>query len=296
MITWSIMPVNAEPREWPRVHDDSIGSGYSEAAQTIKAHLEGAGPGIALVLGSGLGALAEGIVDPVVVPYSELAGFRQPTVPGHSGRLLIGDLDGVGVACLQGRFHAYEGYSGADIAVPVRALREIGCHTLILTNAAGSLRRSMGPGSLMMITDHINWAGVNPLFGPNGDVLGPRFCDMTQAYDPQLQRKLRSAAMAAGIPLFEGVYLMYPGPSFETPAEIRAFAALGADATGMSTVPETLVAKHCGMRVAAISVITNLAAGIGERGLSHEQTLASAVAASDRLARLLSRFLVSIAP
>jgi xanthosine phosphorylase len=182
------------------------------------------------------------------------------------------------------------------MALPIRALRAAGCDTLIVTNAAGSLRPELGPGGLMTITDHINWAGVNPLAGPNDGELGPRFPDMTEAYDPALRIELHEAARAAGVELREGVYLMYPGPNFETPAEIRAFAALGADATGMSTVPECLVANHCGMRVAAISVITNLAAGIGGHCLSHQDTLATAQAAAGRLGELLFRFLPRIAP
>ena len=264
---------------------------YLQAVEVVRAHLGDYRPRLGLMLGSGLGAIAERIRDPVIIPYQELPGFPKPTVQGHAGRLLIGQLEDVTVACLQGRAHSYEGHAPAAIATPIRTLRALGCDTLFLTNAAGSLRQDMPPGSLMMITDHINWAGVNPLTGPNDAALGPRFFDMSQAYEPHLQNALRAAAAAATIHLHEGVYLMYPGPNFETPAEIRAFVALGADAVGMSTVPECLVARHCGMQVTAVSSITNLAAGLAPQPLSHEETLDIAQTAAQRLARLLEYFL-----
>ncbi len=267
---------------------------YLDAAKLIRARLRGGQPRIALMLGSGLSEIAGQLTDPLSIPDRDLPGFPLPTVPGHSGRLLIGDLNGVVVACLQGRAHYYEGHPMASIALPIRALNTIGCDTLILTNAAGSLRKTMIPGSLMMITDHINWAGVNPQVGPNDDTLGARFFDMTRAYDPDLRARLREAAAAANIDIFEGIYLMYPGPNFETPAEIRAFAMLGADATGMSTVPECLVANHCGMRVVAVSVITNLAAGIAPQPLTHAETLSTGALATGRLFRLLQHFLQRI--
>lgn len=267
---------------------------YLDAAKLIRARLGGEQPRIALMLGSGLGEIAEQLTAPLSIHYRDLPGFPLPSVPGHSGRLLIGELNDVTLACLQGRAHYYEGHPVASIASPIRALHAIGCDTLILTNAAGSLRKTMIPGSLMMITDHINWAGVNPLVGPNDNTLGARFFDMTRAYDPDLRARLREAATAANVDLFEGVYLMYSGPNFETPAEIRAFATLGADATGMSTVPECLVANHCGMRVAAVSVITNLAAGIAPLPLTHAETLSTGALATGHLFRLLQHFLPRI--
>jgi xanthosine phosphorylase len=207
----------------------------------------------------------------------------------------VGRLSGVTVACLQGRSHAYEGHAATRIAVPIRTLHALGCRTLLLTNAAGSLHPHIGPGSLMLISDHINWAGVNPLIGPNDETLGPRFVDMTGAYDPALRQCLHEAARETGIELFEGVYIMVSGPNFETPAEIRAFARLGADAVGMSTVPECLVARHCGMRVAALSLITNLAAGLTGHKLGHAETLAVGAQAAAKLARLIAHALPKLA-
>lgn len=268
---------------------------HRPAAAKLRERLDGRTPQVALVLGSGFNTLITRLDDPLTLSYRDLPGFPLPTVAGHSGQLLIGDWAGVSVACLQGRAHSYEGHPASAIAVPIRTLHAIGCQRLLLTNAAGSLRRDMGPGSLMLITDHINWAGINPLVGPNDETLGPRFIDMSRAYDPLLQGILRDAATEAAVPLYEGVYLMCQGPNFETPAEIRAFAVLGADAVGMSTVPECLVANHCGMHVAAVSGITNLAAGLAAHPLSHEDTLAEGRLLADKLDRLLTCFLNRIA-
>ncbi|MFO1350447.1 MAG: purine-nucleoside phosphorylase [Gammaproteobacteria bacterium] len=264
---------------------------HTEVAAAVRARIGDAAPRIALVLGSGLGAVADAIAAPIVIPYTELPGFPPSTVEGHAGCLLVGTLYGVSVACMQGRVHYYEGHAPARIAIPIRALRAIGCTTIILTNAAGGLRQELTAGSLMLIADHINWAGVNPLIGPNDDALGPRFPDMSQAYHPALLTAARQAAREAGITLHEGVYLMCSGPSFETPAEIRAFARLGADAVGMSTVPETLVANHCGMKVAALSGITNPAAGLTTIALTHEETLRVGATIANDMARFLERFI-----
>ncbi len=242
---------------------------------------------IGVVLGSGLGVVAEAVDDPVVVPYAELPGFPEPTVAGHAGQAMLGLTAGVGVAVLQGRAHLYEGGDPEALRVPVRALRGAGAEILVLTNAAGSLRPDVGPGALMAITDHINLTGVNVLVGPNDETIGPRFSPMGDAYDPALLAELRAAAHSLGIPLAEGVYLAVSGPSFETAAEIRAFGVLGADAVGMSTVHETTVARHCGLRVLAVSVITNLAEGMSDVPLGHEQTLRDAQRASGALTRLL---------
>jgi xanthosine phosphorylase len=251
-------------------------------------------PRVGVVLGSGLGAVADAVTDPVVVSYEDLPGFPRPTVAGHAGRAVLGRISGVPVAVLQGRAHLYEGGEIDALRVPVRALHAAGAEILILTNAAGSLRPDVGPGRLMAITDHINLTGTNVLIGPNDAAVGPRFPPMRDAYDPQLLGELRAAAQALEIPLAEGVYLAVSGPSFETAAEIRAFATLGADAVGMSTVHETTVARHCGLRVLAVSVITNLAEGMSEVPLSHEQTLRDGERAAGDLSRLLLGFLERI--
>jgi xanthosine phosphorylase len=257
------------------------------AAARIAALSRVGRPRLGLILGSGLGGLAERIEDAVAIPYAELPGFPLSTVPGHAGRLVLGRLAGLPVACLQGRVHYFEGAPLSAMKAPVRALRLAGADTLLVTNAAGSLRPEIGPGRLMLIEDHINLLPGNPLVGANDDEFGPRFPSLRDAYDPMLCRLIREAAARRGLPLAEGVYLAYPGPSFETPAEIRAFRTLGADAVGMSTVPEVILARHCGLRVAALSAITNLAEGLGTEALSHEQTLREAARAGADLAALL---------
>jgi xanthosine phosphorylase len=253
-------------------------------------------PRVGVVLGSGLAAVAEAVEDPVVVGYEELPGFPRPSVEGHLGRAVLGRVGGVPVAVLQGRAHLYEGGDPETLRVPVRALRAAGASVLVLTNAAGSLRSEVGPGSLMAITDHINMQGANLLIGPNDTSIGPRFPSLRDAYDPGLLASLRASAGDLGIPLAEGVYLAVMGPTFETPAEIRAFRVLGADAVGMSTVQETIIARHCGLRVAAVSVITNLAEAMTDEPLSHEQTLRAAQEGAGDLARLLLDFIPRLHP
>jgi xanthosine phosphorylase len=248
-------------------------------------------PRVGVVLGSGLGAVADAVEDPVVVGYEELPGFPRPTVSGHAGRAVLGVIGGVPVAVLQGRPHLYEGGDPEALRVPVRALRAAGASVLVLTNAAGSLRPEVGPGSLMAITDHINMTGVNLLAGPNDSSIGPRFPSLRDAYDPVLLGSLRASAAELGISLAEGVYLAVMGPTFETPAEIRAYRVMGADAVGMSTVQETIIARHCGLRVVAVSVITNLAEGMTDEPLSHEQTLGAAQSGAGDLTRLLLNFI-----
>ena len=248
-------------------------------------------PRVGIVLGSGLGAVADAVEDPVRLSYEDLPGFPRPTVEGHAGQLALGDIAGVPVAVLQGRAHLYEGGPMEALRAPVRALREAGTETLILTNAAGSLRTEVGPGRLMAITDHINLTGTNVLIGPNDEAVGERFPSLRGAYDPELLAQLHATARELAIPLAEGVYLAVSGPTFETPAEIRAFGILGADAVGMSTVHETIVARHCGLRVVAVSAITNLAEGLGDEPLGHEQTLRDAAVAAQDLSRLLLGFL-----
>jgi xanthosine phosphorylase len=259
------------------------------------AERAGFSPRLGVVLGSGLGAVADAVSDAVVVSYEELPGFPRPGVEGHFGRAVLGRIAGVPVAVLQGRAHLYEGGDLSALSVPVRALRGAGAEILMLTNAAGSLRPAVGPGQLMAITDHINMTGVNLLAGPNDEAIGPRFPALREAYDPALLAELRAAAQTLEIPLAEGVYLAVAGPSFETPAEIRAYRTLGADAVGMSTVQETIIARHCGLRVAAVSVITNLAEGMSEEPLSHEQTLRSAERGAGDLTRLLLTFIARLA-
>jgi xanthosine phosphorylase len=251
-------------------------------------------PRLGLVLGSGLGRIAERIVDPIVLPYAQLPGFTVPSVEGHAGRLVLGRLAGVPVACLQGRIHLYEGVDPRAIQVPIRALKLAGCEGVIVTNAAGSMRPAMAPGALMLIADHMNFQGTSPLVGANEARFGPRFFAMKDAYDPDWRQRFKAVAGRLGVALHEGVYTGYLGPNFETPAEIRAFATLGGDAVGMSTVPEVLVARHCGLRVAAICVITNMAAGMSDEDLTHAQTLAGAAAAAETLERLLLGFLEDV--
>jgi xanthosine phosphorylase len=251
-------------------------------------------PRVGIVLGSGLGAVADAVQDANVVGYEELPGFPRPTVAGHAGSAVLGRIGGVPVAVLQGRAHVYEGPPMDQIRTPVRTLRAAGAEILILTNAAGSLRAEVGAGSLMAISDHINMTGVNVLTGPNDEAIGPRFPSLRDAYDPELRARLHATAKDIGVMLHEGVYLAVGGPSFETPAEIRAFRTLGADAVGMSTVHETIVARHAGMRVAAISAISNLAEGMQDEPLSHEQTLRDAARAANDLAPLITRFVENL--
>ena len=247
-------------------------------------------PRLGIILGSGLGAVAEALEDAVSIPYTELPDFPAPSVHGHAGTLGLGTLSGVPVAVLQGRKHVYEGGDPGAMRGPVRALKAAGAEALFVTNAAGSLNADVGPGSLMAISDHINMLSVNPLTGPNDDAIGPRFPSLRDAYDPELRALLHESARSLGVRLAEGVYLATAGPSFETPAEIRAFRTLGADAVGMSTVPEVILARHAGLKVAAVSAITNLAEGMGGEALSHEQTLRFANEAAGDLTRLIIEF------
>jgi inosine/guanosine/xanthosine phosphorylase family protein len=262
----------------------------ARGVEAIRAAAPGFFPKTALVLGSGLGPLAERIEDAKDIAYDRIPGFPVPTVAGHQGRLRLGRLAGHAVACMQGRLHAYEGHPAEAIAVPVRILRLLGIERLILTNAAGGLKPHLTAGTLMIVEDHINFAGRNPLVGPNDEAIGPRFPDMSKAYDPDLRAALAAAADRAGVAVASGVYVWVLGPNFETPAEIRMFGALGADAVGMSTVPECIAAVHCGMKVAALSVVTNLGAGLAGTPLTHKETLAEATKAYDRVERLMLEF------
>jgi len=262
------------------------------AIDTIRAKASGFKPKVAVILGSGLGDFADTVKSAAVLPYSNLPGFPRTTVGGHAGRLILGHVGTLPVALLQGRAHYYENGCADEMKGAIRAMADLGCEILLQTNAAGSLRLDMPPGSLMAITDHINFTGVNPLFGA-----GPaeaRFIDMVDAYDPALVARLGEVAKAANISYHEGIYIWFSGPSFETPAEIRAARTLGADAVGMSTVPETILARQAGMKVAAVSLMTNYAAGLVPGKLGHAQTLAVAKDSSATVARLLRGFLESL--
>jgi purine-nucleoside phosphorylase len=248
-------------------------------------------PKVGIILGSGLGSFADTFEQKVVVPYSELPGFPTSSVPGHAGRLVVGLLGGEPVVAMQGRVHLYEGYPAWQVAFPARVLCALGVHTLVVTNAAGGIRADLEPADLMAITDHINLSGHNPLTGHNDDRLGPRFPDLSNAYDAGLRELLMQAARRLEIPLKEGVYVWLAGPSYETPAEIRMLRTLGVDAVGMSTVPEVIAAAHMGVKVAGISCITNFAAGIAKKPLNHQEVAETAERVRDRFAALLAAFL-----
>jgi xanthosine phosphorylase len=258
------------------------------AADVVRQRAPGFTPRIGVVLGSGLGAVADALTDRVEIPYGDLPGFRSTSVGGHAGRLVLGRRGRTPVAVLAGRAHLYEGSTASEVVTPVRMLKALGAEAVVLTCAAGSLDPANAPGSLVVFSDHINLQGFNPLAGPNDEATGPRFPSLSGLYDADLRRRLHEAA---GEPLPEGVYLAVMGPSFETPAEIRAFRTLGADLVGMSTVPEAIAARHCGLRVAAVAAVTNMAEGMGDVELSHEQTLAEAARGAERFAGILGRFL-----
>lgn len=247
-------------------------SNLKEAFDFIKSKSK-YNPSIGLVLGSGLGAIAEQIEDPEYYPYSEIPHFPISTVSGHKGRLVIGKLQGKEVIAMEGRFHYYEGYEMSQVTFPIRIMKLIGIEYLIVTNAAGAVNTNFKPGDLMLIKDHINLSGVNPLIGKNLDSFGDRFPDMSQPYNKELINKVKNIAASINIPLKEGVYLMMSGPSYETPAEIRMIRTLGGDAVGMSTVPEVIVANHSKIKVIGISCMTNMAAGILDKPLSHEEVI-----------------------
>ena len=256
------------------------------AREAVRARLDGRVPAVAIVLGSGLGGLADRITDPVRIPYAGIPGFPVPTVEGHTGELVVGQLGGRTVLAQSGRFHLYEGHAPPAAALPVRVFGGLGVRTLVLTNAAGGVRPSFGAGTLMLIADHLNLTGRNPLVGPvvEGE---ERFPDMTAAYDPGLRRLARRAAAELGIPLEEGVYAGLLGPAYETPAEVRMLERLGADAVGMSTVLEVIAARAQGLRCLGFSLVTNPGAGISPTPLSHREVMATAAKAGAALATLI---------
>lgn len=267
----------------------------SEAAVWLRSKLGARTPKLGIVLGSGLGAVAEGVADAAIIPYAEIPHFPQSTVEGHSGRIVAGQLGGTAVIVMQGRVHYYEGYTPAQVTFPMRVLGALGVQAVVLTNAAGGIQDGYSIGQLVVLADHINFMGWNPLTGPNEPRFafmpgaGLRFFDMTEAYSKHLRRLANAAAEEEGIELVEGVYLATPGPSFETPAEIRAFRALGATLVGMSTVPETIVARHMGVEVLGLSCVTNVAAGLSDKQLSHAEVFEAGRKVEHKLARLLVR-------
>jgi len=245
-------------------------------------------PEVGVVLGSGLGEFADQVKEKSIVEYADIPHFKKVSVAGHAGRLVLGWIGGSAVAVLQGRYHYYEGHNVSDVVFPMRVLCKLGAKSLLLTNAAGGINRELQPGHLMVIRDHINLMGINPLRGANDERLGPRFPDMSAVYDSKFQDVIAAAQKEIGLAAKRGVYLALSGPSYETPAEIRMLAALGADAVGMSTVPEAICARHMGVRVAGISCITNLAAGISAQPLSHQEVTETAERVKNDFIRLLN--------
>jgi purine-nucleoside phosphorylase len=251
-------------------------------------------PAVGVVLGSGLGAFADALEESVAVPIGEIPHFPASTVIGHGGALVVGRSRGVPVAVLKGRVHFYEGYTLEQVVFPVRVLARLGVKTLVVTNAAGAINPSFAPGDLMVIEDHLNLLG-NPLLGPNDEALGPRFPDMSEAYDRGLRDVAEAACRAAGARSHRGVYVSLTGPSYETPAEIRMFRTLGADAVGMSTVPEVIAARHAGMRVVGLSCLTNMAAGVTDRKLDHREVLETGERVKAALLEVLARIVAGAA-
>jgi len=272
-------------------HSNVLSNLPFEALEVFKQRLPGFVPRVAMVLGSGLGALAEQISDAVTISYEDLPGFPISTVHGHAGTLVAGTLAGVKVVCMNGRSHFYEG-KGADVMTSaIRTFKLMGCESIVLTCSAGSLRPEVGAGKLVALKDHINTMPGNPLIGVNDERFGPRFMSMANAYDIDLRAQLHEAASALNIDWHEGVYVSYSGPNFETPAEIRMMQIIGGDVVGMSTVPEVITARHCGLKVLAIATITNLAEGLSDVVLSHEQTLKYAAVGAKDLIRLVPAYL-----
>lgn len=260
---------------------------YQTSADYLRGQLGSFQPRIAMVLGSGLGYLAEKVERPIAVPFYAIPYFRRSTAPGHAGRLVFGWLDGQQVAVMQGRFHHYEGYDFEDVTFPIRVLRLLGAEKLVVTNAAGCVNQDWNAGDLMLIADHMKFTLDSPLCGPNIPEFGPRFPDSSYNYSPALRETARQVAAEQGIQLREGVYMYLPGPQYESPAEIRAVRVLGADAVGMSTVPEVIVARHCGMEVLGITMLTNMAAGILDQPLTEEEVLEAAEQGKERFSGLI---------
>jgi purine-nucleoside phosphorylase len=262
------------------------------AARTIRART-GEQAKLAIVLGSGLGAFAEDFEDAVSIPYQEIPGFVSSTAQGHVGRLVAGKIEGVPVFAMQGRVHYYEGYSLEEVTFPIRTFKLLGVDTLVLTNAAGGIDVQLSQGALMVISDHLNLMGVNPLRGPNDERFGPRFPDLSEVYARELQELVVEESKSLGITLRRGVYAALAGPSYETPAEIHMLRAFGADAVGMSTVPEAIVARHLGIKVLGISCITNMAAGISENPINHDEVMETGLRVRETFTKLLRRVIAT---
>lgn len=272
----------------------SIQQQTKEAVQYIQSNIS-AVPSTGLVLGSGLGVLADEIKNPVVLKYEDIPGFPVSTVEGHAGQLVFGELEGMQVAAMQGRFHYYEGYSLQEVTFPIRVMNALGVKRLLVTNAAGGVNHDFEPGDLMIIDDHINWLGANPLIGENDAELGPRFPDMSSAYSKGLAKIADEAALSLNIRIQRGTYMANTGPAYETPAEVRMARVLGADAVGMSTVPEVIVAVHGGMEVLGISCISNLAAGMLDQPLSHDEVMDTTSKVQEDFLKLMKETLRRIA-
>ncbi|TSJ57781.1 xanthosine phosphorylase [Atlantibacter subterranea] len=260
-------------------------------AEIIRACKPNFTPRVAFILGSGLGALADQIVDAVAIPYQKLPGFPVSGVQGHAGELVLGQLAGVNVACMKGRGHFYEGRGMTIMTDAIRTFKLLGCELLFCTNAAGSLRPEVGAGQLVALTDHINMMPGTPMVGPNDDRFGERFFSLANAYDVDYRALLQEVAAQQGFPLHEGIFVSYPGPNFETAAEIRMMQLIGGDVVGMSVVPEAIAARHCGLKVVAVSAITNMAEGLSDVTLSHTQTLAAAELSRQNFIALICGFL-----
>jgi purine-nucleoside phosphorylase len=284
--------IEAIPQEPPMSTD--IFQKSADAADYIRSRTS-LHPKIAIVLGSGLGPFAHHVEQSVAIPYTDIPNFPKPTVVGHSGMLVIGGLHGRAVAVMQGRVHFYEGYSAAEGTFPIRVLKQLGVEKLVVTNAAGGIRDGLRRGELVLISDHINLTGTNPLIGPNDSRFGERFFDMTQPYSARLRNLAKSAALQHDFSMSEGVYLAVSGPSFETAAEIRAFRTLGADLVGMSTVHEVIVARHMGLEVLGISCVTNLAAGIQGKPLDHYEVIETGLHVQQRFAEFMTTFVGLVA-
>lgn len=264
-----------------------------ESGDFIKSKLIST-PEIALILGSGLGSMADNLENPISIDYSDIPNFPISTVAGHDGKLVIGKLEGKTVICMKGRFHHYEGYSMKDVTLPIRVFSYLGVKNIIVTNAAGGVNLEFQPGDLMIIKDHINGSGINPLLGKNLEEMGTRFPSASDIYTKVIRGKAKIIAKDIGVDLKEGVYHYCTGPSYETPAEIKAYRILGVDAVGMSTVPESLVACHCGMQVLGISCITNMAAGILDQPLSHKEVFETAEKTKDKFSKLIRAFVKNL--
>jgi len=265
-----------------------------EAMNAIRRYAPNFYPKIGLILGSGLSSVADQISNPITLPYQAIPGLTAGSVQGHASLMLLGELNGVPIVCMKGRLHLYEGATYDSLQTFIRIIKQLGCHTVIITGAAGSMRPDVGPGELMSIYDHINLQPGNPLVGANNEAIGPRFVSLENAYDLDLREILFSTASNLNINLYEGVYLSVLGPSFETPAEIRAYQMLGGEAVGMSVVPEVILARHCGLRVAAIAAITNFAVGLSNEKVTHEITLQYGEQVARKLSKIIPAYVQDV--